>query len=441
MKHVLVLGAGRVARPCVQYLLRHQHITVTVVDQARDRIDRVLGGHPRGKALRDDAVAQAGALIEANTPDVVVNLLPKQFMASVAREGINHRTPVINPSYIGDELRALDRPAREAGVLLLCELGVDPGIDHMSAVRTIRSIHDQGGQVESFWSGCGALPAPGSNTNPLGYKLSWSPEAVVGTGKREARFYRNGETVVYPDGETFRHSSFTEIGDLGCFEEYANADATPYRELYDIPEAGDIYRCTLRYPGWSELVTALNRLGYFDTEPLDSPPATAAGWTLRLAGREGTPRQAAAAALGLPEYAALFHRMEWLGLFADRALEGEPRSPRDVLSLLFNQRLLYGEGERDMVVMEHRYLARFPGGGRKRYTSTLVDYGDPLGETSIAKTTGLPPAIAATLLLEGRFDAVGVRAPVFPELSEPSLELLENEGIRFAETVEDMPAR
>ncbi|WP_300525161.1 saccharopine dehydrogenase C-terminal domain-containing protein [Aminiphilus sp.] len=438
MKRILVLGAGRVAHPCVDYLLQHTDAALTLVDQDKHNADAVAGGSSRVTTSAFDATQGTKDLLASTKPDLVINLLPAAFMVPVARDCVATRTNMINVSYIKEDMRTLDVPARDAGVLLLCELGLDPGIDHMSAAKTVREIHDRGGKVESFWSCCGAIPAPEANTNPFGYKLSWSPAGLVGASKREARILKNGEVVVYPPGETFRHTSFIEIAGLGWFEQYANADSLPYIHLYDMPEAKNVYRGTIRYIGWSETIRKMLDLGLFEEEELDLTGLTHREFTARLAG--ATSCESAEAALcrvlKLEPYSSILHKLAWLGLLDDTPLPFARGSARSVVADLYLKKLVFEPGEQDLVVMEHRYEASFADGRRKRFVSTLVDRGIKGGDTSIARTTGLPPAIGARLFLEGKLPFTGVHAPVLPEVYEPSLAELERLGVLFQEREE-----
>ncbi len=438
MKHILILGAGRVAGPCVRYLLEHTPHDLTVVDQDERNLAAVTGGSPRARALRE-SVAEVPRVLASTSPDLVINLLPAPFMAPVAEASVRARIDMINASYIKDDVRALDGPAREAGILLLCEVGLDPGIDHMSAARTIRQIHARGGQVDSFWSCCGAIPSAEANTNPFGYKLSWSPAGLIGASTREARILRDRQVVIYPPGDTFRHGGLLEIAGLGWFEQYANADSLPYVDLYGMPEVTHVYRGTIRYIGWSETVRKMLDLGLFEEDVRDLRGLSYRAFTARLAGARGgeTAAEALRRALNLEPWSAVFHKLQWLGLLSDEPIPQEQGSPRDVVAGLYLRKLVYAPGERDMVVMEHRYEAVFPAEGRRvRHTSTMIDYGVEGGETSIARTTGLPPAIAARLLLDGRLALKGVHAPVDPEVYEPSLAELARLGITFREREE-----
>ena len=440
MKNVLVFGAGRVCGPCVRYLAAREGVDVTVVDAVQENLDRVLEG-TRGKGIRADAASLMGDLLAQERPAVAIGLLPPRFLGPLAEECVRHRVHLVAPSYAKEDLRALDGPAREAGVTLLAELGLDPGIDHLSAARTVSRIHQMGGRVDSFWSVCGALPAPESNDNPLGYKLSWAPGSLVGASRRDARILEDGTERLLPDGQTFRRPGLTEIRGLGWFEHYANADSLPYVELYDMREVRNVYRGTLRDPGRCEIVCALRELGLFDLERLDFRGQTFPSLLReRLGLSKASPVKAQALErVGAQAHHAVALKLEWLGLFEEAPLPLEEGTLQDLMAAQYERRLPFLPGERDLVVMEHRYEATFPATGKRfRFTSTLVDrgvVGSPEG-TSIARTTGLPPAMGARMLLEGRLSRKGLVVPTTRDLYDPLLEELEQHGIRFREREE-----
>ena len=441
MSHVLVFGAGRVARPCVQRLLKDPDTRVTVVDKDAKNLERVLEGHPRGEAIIADAGHDARDLIAQVNPDLVINLLPPPFMYPVAKICVEAKKHMVNPSYIKDDMKTLDGPAKEAGVTLLCELGLDPGIDHMSAARTVEHIHSRGGKVEAFRSVCGAIPSAEANTNPWGYKLSWAPSSLIGASKRDAKVMLDGAVHFWPDGETYEHCYLDETPGLGWFEIYANADSLPYLERYGIPEAKEIYRGTIRYVGWCETVVAMNALHLVDEDVQDLSGLTYRAFMARQAGEPDPARaeEAVCRKLSIGRYSAVFERFAWLGLFDDSPLPFAKGSARDVISFLFGEKLVYTENEKDLVILKDEMVATYPATGkRERHVSTLVDFGIPGGDSSIARTTGLPPAIAALLILQGKVKARGVLAPVLPEIYEPVLHALEAEGVRMSETVETL---
>jgi len=439
MKKILIFGAGRIACPCAKYLLKCPEYNVIVVDKNSQNANRVINGHPRGTIIVEDAVSGAKGLINKIEPDVIICLLPSQFMVYIAKLCIEFHIPMVNPSYISKEMQNLDDSAHKAGVLILCELGLDPGIDHMSAARTIKMIHNKDELVESFWSCCGSLPSLQANTNPFGYKLSWAPGGLVGASKREARFLRNGKEVILPPGESFRYTNFVHIRDLGWFEEYANANSLPYIKLYDMPEVKNVYRGTIRYIGWSETIRKMLDMGLFEENYWELENLSYKEFTRRLIGApKGCDIEGALGEfLNLEPYATIIHKIKWLGLLSDEYIPLKKGSPRDVILHLFLEKLNYEKGEQDFVIMEHRYIAFSPKDQKRiRYISTLIDYGIPDNDSSVARTTGIPPAIGAKLILQGKVTATGVQAPVLPEIYNPCLDELEKEGILFKEREE-----
>lgn len=435
MKKVLVLGAGLVARPLVNYLLDLPDFLVTVADVEAGRAARVVAGRPRGVAEVLDIADRAALAAAIGRADLVVSMVPYTFHPVVAELAIEQGRPVVTASYIGPAMRALDARAKERGVILLNELGLDPGIDHMEAMRVIHGVHDAGGQVLGFTSWCGGLPAPEANTNPFGYKFSWSPRGVLLASKNSAKFLRDGRIVTIPAAELFARPETIAVPGIGVFEGYPNRDSVSYRDAYGIPEAQTVFRGTLRFPGWCETLKAMVELGLLDDTARDRSGRTWNGLMRELAGAgpSADVRAAVAAKLGLPSGSAILSRLDWLGLFAEAPLPAAAGSALDNLTALMIDKLRYEDGERDMIVLQHEFLVRTASGRTDRIVSTLIDYGVPGGDSSMSRTVGLPAAIGARLVLEGRIGLKGVQAPFEPEIYGPILEELEKLGVRFEE--------
>ena len=436
MKTILVFGAGLVAGPLVRYLLNHGY-RVKVASRTLSKAQSLVDDHPDGKAVQfniteneeqlDDLVEQA---------DLAVSLLPYIYHVRVAEACIEHRRPLVTTSYVSDEMQVLDKQARAAGVILLNELGLDPGIDHMSAMRIIDRIHADNGEVKSFRSFCGGLPAPEANDNPLGYKFSWSPRGVVLAGRNDARYLDKGYIVDVPNERLFATHYVTWIEGLGDFEAYPNRNALPYVERYGIPEVDTMYRGTLRNLGWCDTMQKLNQLGYFSLEERDN----LAGKTFRQVmadhiNEEGTAelRESVARHLNLAPNACVMMTLEWLGLLEDEPVP-EETTLLDVLADRMLERMPYREGERDMVVLAHEFVAVYQN-GEKSISSTLIEFGASGGDTAMARTVGTPAAVGARMILEGRIDLAGVHIPVVPEIYQPILDELERLGIAFEERV------
>ncbi|HOP52422.1 MAG: saccharopine dehydrogenase C-terminal domain-containing protein [Thermovirgaceae bacterium] len=441
MKKVLVLGAGRVSRPCVDYLGRLEGTVIHVADVSEENLRQTVSGIPGANIHVCDAGSQGGRLIDEIGPDIVINLLPPAFMPPMAKECLKNRIPLVHPAYLDKETKDLSKDIAAAGVTFVTELGLDPGIDHMSAARTIDRIRREGGEVESFRSICGAIPSADANTNPWGYKLSWAPASLIGASKRDARVMIDGRTFEWPDGETYEHVYLEEIEGLGWFEVYANADSLPYLDVYGIPEAKSIYRGTIRYPGWCETICKMNSLGLFEENILDMEGKTFSSFMAEMAGlEEGSDIVSGLCKrLRLEPYSTVMLRFRWLGLLDDGPVPFAKGSPRDVVSRLFAEKLVYDKGEKDLVILQDEFIASFKGKDRKKvFRSTLIDVGVPGGDTSIARTTGLPPAIAARFILEGKIRTPGVHIPVLPEIYGPVMEELERLGVSLKETVTEI---
>jgi saccharopine dehydrogenase (NADP+, L-glutamate forming) len=435
MAGVLLLGAGLVTRPLVRYLLGQPGLKLTIASRTVAKAEALLEGHPQGRAqalLVDDEEALSRLVSQH---DLAISLLPYVYHVRVAQHCLKHRRHMVTTSYISPAMRELDRPAREAGITILNEVGVDPGTDHMSAMRVIHDVQARGGRVVAFSSYCGGLPAPEANTNPWGYKFSWSPRGVLMAGKNNGRFLKDGSVVDIPGKELFAHYETVPVPGAGEFEGYTNRDCLGYIDLYGLTGIPNMFRGTLRYPGWCDAMKAVVDLGYLD----ETPRSDLAGKTFKDLAALLVPRAAGsrdvagavAAHLGLARDSNPIQRMEWLGLFGDEPL---PEAPAilDVLVARMLEKLAYRPGERDMLVMHHQFGAQFPD-HRERITSTLVDFGIPGGDSSMARTVSLPAAIGTRMILEGKIGLKGVLAPVVPEIYEPVLAELEQMSIVFKE--------
>lgn len=435
MKTVLLFGAGHISGPFIDYLARKGNCKIVVADMSADNL--ALAARLSGcvETVQTNAAVKAGELIDRYSPGVVVSFLPPEFMPPVSKICLDKKVSMVHPAYLDESTKSMAAEIKKAGIVFAVELGLDPGIDHMSAAKTINEIHEQGGKIESFRSLCGALPAADANTNPWGYKLSWSPASLIGASKRTAKVLMDGKEILWPDGETYENVFLYEVPKLGTFEAYANADSTVYREGYNIPEAKTIYRGTLRYHGWCETICYMNEIGFFDTEVQDTKGITFAQFTARQAGSNGSPKEALCKRFGLKPWSAFILRMGWLGFFDDNLLPFDKGSARDVVSLLFAEKLAFAPEERDLVILCDEVTAIFPDGTKKMHSSVLIDFGVPGRWTSIARTTGIPPAIATRFILEGKINTPGLHLPMSKAIYKPVLDELKNEGIVLKENL------
>jgi saccharopine dehydrogenase (NADP+, L-glutamate forming)/spermidine synthase len=437
MKNILVLGAGLVAKPLVRYLLDQPDFRVTCASRTVSKAEALVEGHARGVAKAADLTD--AKVVEALVPgaDLVISMVPYTFHVQVAEICIRHRKPFVSTSYVSPAMRALDGKAREAGVILLNELGLDPGIDHMSAVRVFMDIRSRGGRIRSFMSYCGGLPAPEANTNPFGYKFSWSPRGVLLAGKNSAKYLKDGKVRDIPSENLFVDRwPLRDVPGAGDFEAYPNRDSISYIDVYDLKDAHTVLRATLRNPGWCETLKCIVDLGVLDTEVRDLRGLTFGGMVDRLAPGDGDRKARVAKKLAVAPDSTAMKNIEWLGVFKDDPIPLEKGGYIDVMTHRMLEKMSYGKGERDMIVLHHEFLGEFPDGHKERITSTLVDYGIPNGDSSMSRTVGYPAAIGARFVLEGKIRGIGVHIPVTPEIYEPVLDELERLGVRCVEKKE-----
>lgn len=433
MKTALVLGAGLVAKPLVRYLVDLPGVKVVVASRTVRKAEALINGHPDG-AARSLNVEDTGAL-RAMVPeaDLVISLLPYTYHVQVAQLCIEFGKDMVTTSYVSPAMRALDERAKAAGITLLNEIGVDPGIDHMSAIKIIHRVQRNGGEITCFRSWCGGLPASEANTNPLGYKFSWSPRGVLLAGRNAAHYLEDGKEISIPGEELFDHHWTVKVPGIGEMEGYPNRDAMPYADIYGIPTAGTVFRGTLRNPGWCVTLKAIVDLGLLDLTEKDWQGLTFRRFLDQLIAHEGDDvRKAAAEYLGLEIDAFILDNLEWLGLFSDEPLPLERGAPIDILTARMLEKMPYQDGERDMLVMHHEFTAEYPD-RKEAITSTMIDFGIPGGDTSMSRTVGLPAAIASRLILDGTIARKGVLVPVTPDIYKPVLAELEEMGIRLEE--------
>jgi saccharopine dehydrogenase (NADP+, L-glutamate forming) len=439
MKKILILGAGLVARPLVRYLLDQPDFEVEVASRTVSKAEKLVQGHPRGMARELNLKNEAGLRQEVSAADLVISMVPYSFHPKVAEFCIAHKKHMVTTSYVSEAMKKLDSDARKAGIIILNEVGLDPGIDHMEAMRVIHEIHDKGGKLLSFISFCGGLPAPEANTNPFGYKFSWSPVGVLLAGKNSARYLWDGKKVFVPSEKLFESYTFRTIEGLGVFEGYPNRNSLPYIDLYSVPETKTMLRGTLRNIGWCETVKKMVQLGLLDQEEKDWSGLTYGDFLRRLVGtRSKDLSRAACSYLGISPGLAIIRRLEWLGLLSDERLPLQKGSALDIVGARMIEKLAYTEGERDMIILQHEFLASYPGRQKEKIISTLVDFGIPQGNSSMSRTVGLPAAIGTKLILEGKIRERGVHIPVLPDIYKPILKELAGLNISFKEKRENL---
>lgn len=422
------------AKPLIRHLLSKNYM-VTVASNTPDRAMEMVNAHPNGTVIsweiKDEEML--GELVSEH--DLTVSLLPYVFHLTVAHQCVLYKKNMVTTSYVKPEMQKLDGAAKRAGIIILNETGLDPGIDHMSAMRIIDHVHDKGGEIEEFYSICGALPAPEAADNPLKYKFSWSPKGVVLAGNNDAKYLKEGREVFIPTRDLFKDPLRVDFPSIGPMDIYPNRDSISYIDVYGIPEVKTICRGTFRFPGWCETLDAIKQLNLISQDKIDMTGLTYAGLVARLIGGKEIAdiKSMAASHLGLDVDAKAIKAMEWLGLFENTLMNRGEDSPFEVTSDLMISKMGLGENERDMVVMQHTFMASYPDGRAEVIRSRMLDFGSPATDTSIARTVALPAAIAVEMILEGQIQEKGVYRPVLPGIYNPILTALESLGIRMEE--------
>ncbi len=447
MKNVLVLGAGLVTRPLVAYLLQRGY-AVTCASRTVAKAEKLIDGHPHGTAHELDLNDEDRLAEFIENCDLAVSLVPFAFHPTVARICIDRGKPMVTTSYVSEEMETLDGAAKEAGVTILNEIGVDPGIDHMSAMRIIDDVKGRGGRIVAFKSYCGGLPAPEANDNPFGYKFSWAPRGVLLASRNDAHYLLDGRKIEVEPERLFRDMHVLQVDDVGDFEAYPNRDSIAYLDIYGLQGIRTLYRGTLRNMGWCDTLHNFRRLGLLDLEEIDVAGKTYADFMRALLGAGASPepgpgsetdlRLAAARKMGVPPDALPAWNLHWLGMFSNRNLGVEKIAPLDALGNLMFEKLAFQPDERDMLVLFHDFRAEYPDGASERITSRMIDFGIAGGDSSMSRTVSLPAAIGVDRILCGKIETTGVLRPVTPEIYEPVLDALSELGIECREATEEL---
>lgn len=440
MRSILILGAGRSASSLIRYLIEHapsQEWRVTVAD--RDAVHAaalIAGSGETASSVALDATDATARATEIAKHDLVISMLPAFMHMDVVMDCIRLKKHVLTPSYVPDAMWPLDAEAKAAGLILLNELGLDPGIDHMSAMRILDRIKRDGGLVTAFESYCGGLVAPESDDNPWGYKFSWNPRNVILAGQGgAAKYIQDGVDRYIPYHQLFKRTTSIEVSGYGSFDGYANRDSLKYRSHYGLDGIPTLMRGTLRKQGYCAAWDVFVQLGCTEDGYKLELDATAT-WSdfMRAflpASKKGV-RETLVDYLRLDANGEVMAKLDWLGLFGDAPMGIANVSPAAALQHLLEQKWKLGPTDKDMVVMWHRFSYSTAGKQHELHAS-LVVIGQDQTYTAMAKTVGLPVAIAAKLVLNGRITQRGVLMPLAAEIYDPVLDELEQLGIVFSE--------
>ena len=433
MKKVLILGAGMVSKPMVDYI-HSAGFEITIADIEKKKADMVLGGRSNGKSVAwnsDDKDALSSMVRES---DITVSLLPYKYHVDVAKACLKHKKSLVTTSYVSPAMQELHDDAVKAGVIFLNESGLDPGIDHMSAMRIIDNVRQKGGKIEEFYSLCGALPAPEDANNPFGYKFSWSPKGVVLASRNGATYLKHGITVNIEPINLFKDRFAHFFPGVGELEVYPNRDSVSYADIYGLKGINTIYRGTYRYKGWCESLDLIKAIGLIDDGDHDYTGKTYRQFLAEKAGVPGTDfRRELKEKPGLNPTEKALEAFEWLGLFCDTPMGYATTSPFEITSDLMIRKMWMSDNERDMVNMQHLFLATYHDGKSEVISSRMLQFGSPQTHTAIARTVALPAAMAVKMILTGKINLHGVYRPILPEIYNPILDELEVNGIKMEE--------
>lgn len=433
MNKALILGAGLVVKPMVEYLLNNK-INVVIASRKKERAEALLKGSPYGSHVQwsMDETDKLEKLIEETL--VVVSLLPPKFHIDIARLCLRHKKNLVTTSYIQPEMQSMDSHVKKEGLIFFNEAGLDPGIDHMSAMKIIDHIHKKGGKVEELYSLCGALPAPEAADNPLGYKFSWSPKGVILASRSDASYLKKGRKIFVRPEDLFKDRLTYYFPGTGELEIYPNRDSISYIDIYGIPETKTMYRGTFRFKGWCETLDAMKGLKMLDDNLIDY---TSKSYNEFLAERGGIDkndlRKNLANHSALSGNSAALKSLEWLGFFSDEKMGYGIATPFDITSDRMISKMALSDDEQDMIVMQHIFLASYPGGKSEVIKSSLRDFGSPATNTAIARTVALPASIIVKMILEKSLSLTGVLRPVHPDIYIPVLDELKSLGIEIEE--------
>lgn len=441
MKRVLLLGSGYVSGPVVEYLTRDERTQVTVASMLLKQAEELAAKYPNTIPVMLDAGSQEGHLDSlVKDHDLVISMLPYSLHPLIAKHCIKRKVNMVTASYLSPAMKELQSSAEEAGITIVNEMGLDPGIDHMLAMECIDKAKADGCTVESYSSFCGGLPAPECSDNPLRYKFSWSPYGVLLNTISPAIFLRDNEVVSIPAGGALMEST-TPMDFLPGFnlEGFPNRDSTKYAEPYGIQSAHTLIRGTLRFRGFSKAMSGFVKLGLINSEPCPILQHTSSpvSWRDLLCKQmdlsssisQDAFEEAVYERIGKDDF--VMDALRWFGMLSDDELVLHADNVLAALTKHLEVKLSFDKGERDMIIMRNDVGLRHPTGELETKHISLVVYGDPSGFSAMAKTVGYPAAIAARMVLDGEITAKGLVTPMTKDIYGPALARLKEEGLQF----------
>ncbi len=445
MKNVLILGAGQSSPYLISYMLKYAEKYdwfIIVGDKDYNLANERINRHPRGTAVEFDVNDEMLRKSLIGKCDIVINFLAPVFQYQIALECLDMGKHCVTASYENARTRDLHKDAMRKGIIILNEMGLDPGIDHIWAMSIIDKVRANDGIITSILSYGSGLPAPESVANPLKYAITWNPRNVAMAGESGAQYMENGKIKVLTQSHVFNRTWAVEVDGVGTLEAYPNRDSLIYIDVFNLKRVDTMIRGTLRYPGWCETWSQLVKLG-MPNETMRIPnlnKITYAEFTEMFLplNANGTKLDTRVANfLGINPTGKIMDNLRWFGLFTNEKIDSDPKTAAEVLTNILKKKLILPAGGRDMVILIHELDVEYPKENKKeKIISTMVEYGDPNGFTAIAKTVGLPAAIAAKLILNKELPLSGCYIPIQPIIYTKVIEELKKEGINFTERIE-----
>lgn len=444
MKQILVLGAGLSSPTLIRYLLEHAEENkwfIRVGDYSEETAQKRVNGHSHGEAFKFDVYNDDQRTKEIRKANIVISMLPAKMHFLVAKTCIRFKRDMVTASYVSKEIKAFHEEARANGIILLNELGLDPGIDHMSAMQIIDKIKNKGGELISFKSSTGGLVAPKFDNNPWNYKFTWNPRNVVLAGQGGAQLIRRGMYKFIPYHKLFSRLQRVEIDGYGEFEAYPNRDSLKYRSAYGIDGIPTMYRGTIRRPGFSRTWNYLVQLGATDDSFVieNSENLTYRDFTNSFLRYDKTQsvEEKLAEYLNIDPDSFDLYKLRWLGIFEAKKIGLKQATPAQILQQILEEKWGLSPDDKDMIVMQHEFEYKLD---EKYYriTSSMVVEGKNSVDTAMAITVGLPVAMGCKLILSGKIGNTGVQIPTLPDIYNPVLEELAPFGIQFTEKTEEI---
>lgn len=438
MKNILLFGAGKSATCLIDFIIAHAPKNkwhLTIVDNNMMLIRAKIGKSYYATAESFDIKAPEARRSFIEKADIVISLLPPDLHKLVAFDCLEFKKHLLTASYLDEDIKKLSAEVEKAGVLFMGEMGLDPGIDHMSAMQIIDSIERKGGEIYSFRSYCGGLVAPGSDDNPWNYKISWNPRNIVMAGKSGAVYKEKGKVKEVPYEELFNNTKAIQVPSLGKLAYYPNRDSLYYQQLYKLDDVQTFMRATLRFPEFCEGWNALIKLGLTsEDEKTDTEGVTYYKWATQHISDTNTKNHEETVAdfLGVKEKSKLIRQLKYLGFLNGDIINKGEKTNAAILQTVLEEKLQMQPEDKDMVVMQHEVEFE-----RRNIVTKLTSYMINIGEdnmrTAMAKTVGLPLGILTKLMLEDKVQLSGVHIPIMPEIYNPVLKELEEVGIQFKE--------